>query len=1271
MVNIFLLIMVAVSGVRMLGDRGLEIEFSMDSVVVDYGFSDAVWLSRAGEPNVPSVVYRIGIPQGGDVEMVVSERREEVIDGVRIEPVRDVGILEPPYPAQVEVYGDVYNEARFFPYQEIEVTKPGYLRDLNVVEVRLNPVQYNCVTGELRLVRLIRFEVRFIGRPQERAVIDESFEEIYRRLLVNYEQCCFWRREPLRDGWDPFFGGAWYKIEVSEEGLYRIGYDEIRAAGLDPGQFNPRTMKVYTAAFDLLPRNVVDPFADSLIEIPVYVAGEGDGRFDRDDYLIFYGYPASHFVPDSVLGWYDNGYARENVYWFTFGGANGVRMERVDVAPSGVEPDSVVREIVHIEEDVGNPTRSGVNWYWRDISPGEGSMGSGSVVLRHPRAAGNVQITIGLFNWPTLEFVYKFSLDGDIYFSDTLTLPSRDTWPPNYLTGNTLVSGDSSELLMEIIRPASTLDDLFTVYFNGIDLQYERETDIDEPFHAVYQAAQAYSIKCTDIGTQPFVFDITDMKAPKMFYNYQLDHGSLILSSRSDSFQLLYFSKLALARSVELESCDPGRLRAPSEGCEYLFITHRDFYSAIMPLVNYRRQDYTTRVVIIDDIYDDFSFGKYDPLAIKHFLYYTTNNWTTVPTFVLLVGDATYDYKNNLGKENSPNFIPLYENGSCLSGNPGIPPNYIYEGEYVNFGAGEVMVLGRITVRTRQEVRDFIDKVFTYETGNIDGMWNKRIILAADDEYSNTYKWEDPRIYHTAACERIIRNIPDSLYDLAKVYMISYPPFSYPAKKPNAQEAYIRELNKGCFAGVFYGHGNTHQLADEGLFFDYSIPRIKNSRQYFFFYYGSCTVSRFDDSDYECIGEQMVRMKQGAIGTMGETGGSSASGNSLIGDTLFKYMTTTDLTMGECFLIAKHGEYLLLGDPATRLRRPNDTIQIAALPESLRPLEKLKVTTDEEQYYLKAFVRDTTHIEKFDATTADKIPGHIYRMVQISGGSNPQFIPYDYNIEGKDFYEGYWDEDTAVIIAPRVYSTLHLPVMKVSSCIGTHSGWRDSVRLYGTYVPSADTVSPEVYFYDGGRRLKDGDWVDQEFTLTGKVSDESGINLLNSVEDMRGFYLYVNNDFENKVDLRDYFMYDKNSYIGGEFNTDLVLTEPVDTVTVNVVDNYYNQTIASVVLNAEVYGRVGIEDFLIYPNPLQDERGLWFTFTLTGSGVVDIKVFTVAGRLIKTIEHRVCQAGYNQIYWDVFDEHHDRISNGVYLVKAYVSANNASDAVIEKFIIAR
>jgi hypothetical protein len=1258
--------------IRELGASGIEITFSSDKVTTeDYAFPDAVWLSKLGEPNLPSLMYKVGIPQDGDVEVTVAGYDEIIFKDVVVDPLYYVAITEDPASASAVPYSDVYQQNDFFPDSLVVVSRPGYFRDLYTVDIRMNPVRYNPVTRELRLAKRLKLNVQFKGQPRIRKSPDRSFDRIYRETVVNYDQCANWRRSPEPDRENPFANATWFKIEVEEDGVYMIGHDEIMAAGLDPDQFDPRTMKIYTAPFDILPREVPLPDSlDSLIEVPVFVQGEEDGVFDQGDHLIFYAYAASHFIPDTGIVWFENGYAKKNVYWFTFGGTAGRRMEEVDAHWNGTTPQASVNAIVHSEVDFGNPSRSGTNWYWADISPLTGATGTAQVTVYHPEAQGAAQARVAIFTLTTGSFIYQFGLNGTGFFYDTLTLPTQDRMPPLYLTGTGSLSGDSSTLVFDIIRPSGTQTEL-EAYLNAVDMEYERRPILNRPFYVFFPTSQDYSIQCSQVDAQTFILDITHLNEPKIFTDMTFSGNTLQLSASADSFQMLYFSKSSLVIPAELQPATPGRLRTQADGCEYIVITHKDFYNSIMPLVEYRGGEYSTKLVVVDDIYDDFSFGKFDPLAIKHFLYYTTENWTPYPKYVLLVGDATYDYKNNLGKDKPPNFVPMYELGTYLSGDPVFSRNLLYEGEYVNFGQGEAMCLGRITVRTRQEVRDYVDKLITYETGDIVGPWAKRVLLTADDEYA--YSFEHPTL-HTGACERNSNYIPDSLYDRVKIYMISYPPLGAgTAEKGNAREAFIREFNRGAMLGLFYGHGNTHQLAHEVLFLSPYIGRINNGRRTPFFYFGSCNVGRFDDSDYECLGEEFVRIPDGAIGTIAATAGTGPAINEAIGQRLCQHITDpdTNLTMGECSVIARddywYQQYLLMGDPATRFRKVYDQMYFDRTPDSLRPLEKLSVVADRDRYYLKAFVRDTTHIEKFDASTADKISGYVFRLVQVGTNS---WTPYGYWIDGKEIYVGYWDIDTAVIIAPRI-STTHLPVIKLSGVSGAWSGMYDSIRVYGSAIPIPDNTGPEISLYDGGRLLNDDDWVEKEFTLTGRVADSSGINLLYSVESTNGFYLYINSQLDNKTDLRDHFYYIKNSYTNGEFNLGVELPEAVDTLTINVVDNNFNQTTKHLVLNTELYGQIAIENFLIYPNPLRDEQGLWFTFNLTRSGRVQLKIFTIAGRLIRTIRDVTASSGYNQIYWDGRDDAQDEISNGVYIVKAYVEADNSHAEVIEKFIIAR
>jgi len=189
--------------------------------------------------------------------------------------------------------------------------------------------------------------------------------------------------------------------------------------------------------------------------------------------------------------------------------------------------------------------------------------------------------------------------------------------------------------------------------------------------------------------------------------------------------------------------------------------------------------------------------------------------------------------------------------------------------------------------------------------------------------------------------------------------------------------------------------------------------------------------------------------------------------------------------------------------------------------------------------------------------------------------------------------------------------------------------------------------------------------------LTGRVADPSGVNLLNSIESTNGFFLYINSNLSAKTDLRDYFSYDRNSFTDGEFTVPIDLPEPVDTISINVVDNNFNQTVKKIVLNTELYGNITLNDLLVYPNPLRAEGGLWFTFSVTRSGIAQIRIFTIAGRLVRSIDNVTIAGGYNQVYWDGRDSYGDALSNGVYIVKAYVEADNSRDDAVEKFIIAR
>lgn len=113
--------------------------------------------------------------------------------------------------------------------------------------------------------------------------------------------------------------------------------------------------------------------------------------------------------------------------------------------------------------------------------------------------------------------------------------------------------------------------------------------------------------------------------------------------------------------------------------------------------------------------------------------------------------------------------------------------------------------------------------------------------------------------------------------------------------------------------------------------------------------------------------------------------------------------------------------------------------------------------------------------------------------------------------------------------------------------------------------------------------------------------------------------------------------------------------------------NFFDTTVNRSIFN--VFDKDDIVNVYPYPNPFANETH--FTFQLLGSNIPEelyIKIFTVAGRLIKEIQVPISdlQIGFNRIFWDGKDEDGDDIANGVYFYKVITKTNGVTKILTEK-----
>ncbi len=104
------------------------------------------------------------------------------------------------------------------------------------------------------------------------------------------------------------------------------------------------------------------------------------------------------------------------------------------------------------------------------------------------------------------------------------------------------------------------------------------------------------------------------------------------------------------------------------------------------------------------------------------------------------------------------------------------------------------------------------------------------------------------------------------------------------------------------------------------------------------------------------------------------------------------------------------------------------------------------------------------------------------------------------------------------------------------------------------------------------------------------------------------------------------------------------------------------------------YSDMGLRNVYNYPNPFRSET--FFTFQMTGQTIPDemyIKIYTVAGRLIKTIHVPVSDLtmGFDKIQWDGRDADGDLIANGVYFYKIVYKNGGVTKSYTQKLAIVR
>ena len=1241
--------------------------------VVD--FDDADHLAQPGEPDLPGKVVRVGIPQTGGVRVSFRTGPERRLESARLTTVPHLS-----WDGDSSWYDDLPSRAEAYLRPPVAVGQPEVLRRNRFVSVQLSPCRLAPGTNALSYFEWIEVSIAFESRPW-RSLEPDPLDGAVAGMLLNRAEAGQWKLDwpaaAASQSASAVSAGQfrrsphWLRLSVDSTGIYGLTGHDLAAAGLSLSGLDPATLALYTVGEHEPNRT----YPDSMRQVPVLVQGGDDGRLDPGDRLVFYGLGPNHWIGRCSV-YVENLFTRNNVYWLTWGGARGGRILSAPEADTAGAPVVYFgSERLHQEKDMDCPARSGLLWIWsqlfkaadRDLATLDVPLEMVSPVQAR-RLAGNLLADAG-GNRVSVLFNHRQVATFDVP-------PSAPTNPFNFAVDTALpVNASRNVLTLELTGQGQK-----RVYLDYVAVDYLRRLSLREgQLHFLHDDTGSFSFCIKDAREQPLALDVTDPYAPLVCNGAEWSGDSARFSAHpTRPAEFAVASAGCFLKPARMELRSPGRLRDGDGQADYWIVAPREFLSPAQQLARYRTgriagiAQALAQVATLDDIYDDYAFGMQEPGAIKRF--FTDKH----PAYGLLAGDATCDYRAALGDR--PPGVPTYEYGLGLNPDAYDRSALAFDAWYADFdgeGNSPDMVLGRVTCRSAAELRRFVDRVIEYET-QPGGLWNKRFLLLADDEFlgeanpNDPKRWDPITFGHITYCEAM-GMVPESQLDLVKVYLTEWP-YSGVKSKPGAHAELVRQMNLGGLALVFFGHGAGFDLTHESVLNISQVAQIRNGHHSPFCFFGSCSVGRFEDTQFECIAEELVRQDGGAIASVGATKATVAGSNIVFARSLLTPLfTRPDSTIGHSFFQAWPNDkiYHLFGDPATVLRLPHASSQgLSIVPETLRPGAQFDVSGRAEaagvefSWALRGPRRIRTY-RSFRGETNYELPGS--DLARGTGGV----------IDGSLSFQGVFPVglplDTVFVL-----NGSYAPLPR--SCRASVSLWdgaEDVALLHDTIAYArepaihSDTTPPSVGFYRDGHRLESGATVPAEFELEGVASDGSGIMIAPVAGETPMFYV---NDPAYATGLTDLLVFDDGSSSTARFRLALKLTDATDSLFIAVSDNLLNRTVAGIAVRPLLSDALKVESVLPYPNPVR--AGCRFTFVVSRNADVRVRVYSLAGNLVRDLGFRPATFGYNDIAWDGRDGSGNLPANGVYLfaltARVYEGAGRRQQVTVrDKLLVLR
>ena len=1123
--------------------------------------------------------------------------------------------------------------------------------------------------------------------------------------------------------------GEWYRFYVDTTGVFKLSKSFLQRLGVNVNSVDPRSVKLFGNGGRMIPYSNSEPYPLDIQENAIRFVGEEDGIFDNDDHILFYAQGPKEFNIESNTN--INCYTDKTYYFIQVSSGLGKRIQPF-TQPSGTI-DLIIdtfEDYKFHEIDEYNIAALGRRWFGDRFDVDNNK----TFEFDFPDLVSSEPINLRTYfaAAATTPTSMEVSVNGTSVATRTMSGSSSPSLASEaFYVGpvNVNAATVSVELNFDNQGNPSALG-----YLDYISIEATRALNFQGNQFQFKNSAVAYAsgigqYNITNASQISEIWDVSDIYNVSNFVNVEASSSlsftsplgtlkTFVALTPSDYFEPKFDQSTTVANQ-NIKGTVFSNSQGEFQDVDYIIVAPNNMINEASRLAQINRNQYNLNVKVfsLNEIYNEFSTGNQDIGAIRNLVKYVYDNASAPENrikYVCLFGDGSFDYKDRV--PNNTNIVPSWYSYNSFSLTFSFVSDDFYGMMDTNEGTMSTsdrldIAVGRILADTPQRAKEMVDKIESYYIKEAYGSWRNNFVVVSDDVDSD---WEGILQKTTDSIGNVVSNSKPFM-NVVKIHSDAFKQEASAGGNtyPQVTEAMVNAIDNGALVLNYFGHGGEEGLAGERIFLKPNILSLRNFLKLNCFVTVTCEYTKFDNPFRQTAGEFTYWSKEaGAIGLITTTRqifvSFAIAFNNILEPYLFSFSNNDSYedyeypSMAEALRLTKIDPAIssnnqrrlvfFIGDPAMKLAFPKPNIRLTTINDV--PIAQSTDTLKALSYVkLAGEITDIsgTILNDYSGTLSTTIyDKSIDRQTLANDGTrlNGQLVKLDFTTLGEIIFRGQASVTNGQFefdfVVPK---DIGIPVgfgkvsfyAKNEQLLQDQSGASiNTVRIGGINENAAeDNIGPVITLYMNDENFVSGGITNESPTLLAKMEDENGINTASGIG--HDIVAIIDGDETNPIVLNDYYQTEVDNYKKGVLSFPFRDLEPgLHTLTLKAWDVYNNSSISEIqFIVFDKDQELVINNVLNYPNPFVNYTEFWFNHNSSESLDVSIQIFTVSGKLVRTLNGQTT-GGFKStsslsrdIVWDGRDDFGDKIGKGVYIYKLKVYSNLLNKKVekIEKLVI--